>query len=55
MRYARIPGPEASASSPASPTAGVFASAIRILYEIHDAQLLIIIIEAGHRSHIYRA
>ena len=27
----------------------------RILYEIHDAQLLIIIIEAGHRSSIYRS
>ena len=27
----------------------------RIVYEIHDSQLLVIIIEVGHRSDIYRS
>jgi len=26
----------------------------RIIYEIHDNRLLVIVLEVGHRSHIYR-
>lgn len=26
----------------------------RVVYEVHDAQLLVLVIEIGHRSEIYR-
>jgi mRNA interferase RelE/StbE len=51
---AETPRPHGSQKLTARPAWRIRVGSYRIIYEIHDDRLTVLIIAIGHRSHIYR-
>ena len=48
------PRPHGSKKLTARPAWRIRVGSYRVIYEIHDDQLIVLVITIGHRSHIYR-